>query len=129
MASSDNVLRGGLTRKHVDVPALLDTLVFACAAHSPLRAERVSACESRYRTPAREFELSVLRTRPGATYVAPREHGVEILLCTEGEGKLAPDASAVALALRRGTALFVPAAAPGYRLEGACTVWRAGVPA
>jgi mannose-6-phosphate isomerase len=128
MANSDNVLRGGLTGKHVDLPALLDTLVFRCGAQAPLCGEPGAPGESRYRTPAREFELGALRPRPGAPCVAPRGHGVEILVCSDGEGKLVPEAGAQ-LPLRRGDSLFVPASAPGYRLEGALEVWRARVPA
>lgn len=130
MANSDNVLRGGLTRKHVDVPALLDTLRFRCGGVAPLRPARVSETESRYATPAREFALAVLRPAPGAPYTSPSQRGVEILLCSEGDARIAPALGGGAgLALRRGTSLLVPAAAPAYRLTGRCTVWKASVPA
>ncbi|MFZ2510711.1 MAG: mannose-6-phosphate isomerase, class I [Gordonia sp. (in: high G+C Gram-positive bacteria)] len=59
MANSDNVLRGGLTPKHIDVPELLRVLDFHPVARdelmpavSPVGAERV------YLTPAPEFRLS-----------------------------------------------------------------------
>ncbi len=57
MANSDNVLRGGLTPKHVDVPELLRVLDFSCGDMPVLRGDR---CGNRwvYRTPAPEFELS-----------------------------------------------------------------------
>ena len=60
MANSDNVLRGGLTPKHVDVPELLATLAFE--GHGPEVLEPVDSGpgERVYRTPAREFELGLL---------------------------------------------------------------------
>lgn len=128
MASSDNVLRGGLTRKHVDVPALLDTLVFRGGRVAPLQPASISGSELRYETPAREFALSLVRTAPGTPYVAPPRRGVEILLCTEGEGRISPGGAGAGLAVRRGSAWLVPAAAGAYRIEGACSIWKAGVP-
>ncbi|MCV7084319.1 mannose-6-phosphate isomerase, class I, partial [Mycolicibacter hiberniae] len=59
MANSDNVLRGGLTPKHVDVPELLRVLDFSPAAEKHLHVETVTdGAETRYRTPAKEFALS-----------------------------------------------------------------------
>jgi mannose-6-phosphate isomerase len=129
MANSDNVLRAGLTPKHVDVAALLDTLVFRCGAAARLRPERVSESESAYATPTPEFALSLLRPAPDAPYTAPAERGVEILFCSEGEGRIEPAAGGPEIPVRRGASWLVPAAAPAYRLSGRCTVWRASVPA
>ena len=57
MASSDNVLRGGLTSKHVDVGELGRVLTFRGGPARPLDPDRGGV----YRTPAEEFELSVVR--------------------------------------------------------------------
>ena len=61
MANSDNVLRGGLTPKHVDVPELLRVLDFTPATeetlHPPVDRD---GFELDYRTPANEFAVSVL---------------------------------------------------------------------
>jgi mannose-6-phosphate isomerase len=129
MGNSDNVLRGGLTRKHVDVPALLDTLAFRCAKADPLHAARVSSSESRYATSAQEFTLSLLQPESGEPYVSPSVRSVEILLCTEGQGSIRPgEATAAPLPVQRGATFLVPAAAAAYRLEGRCSVWKAAVP-
>ncbi|QKT07851.1 mannose-6-phosphate isomerase, class I [Gordonia sp. X0973] len=59
MANSDNVLRGGLTPKHIDVPELLRVLDF-----TPVSPDRLSptvsvvGAERVYSTPAPEFRLS-----------------------------------------------------------------------
>ena len=61
MANSDNVLRGGLTPKHVDVPELLRVLDFTPTDESHIRPEAVGdGIELVYRTPAPEFAVSVL---------------------------------------------------------------------
>jgi mannose-6-phosphate isomerase len=128
MASSDNVLRGGLTEKHVDVPELLATLTFASGRPEVLTPQSLGPVESAYATPAREFVLSVLRPRPDAAFESARERSVEILLCVEGEAVVEDVARGEATPLPRGSAVVVPAASAGYRLRGGATVFRAGVP-
>ena len=116
MASSDNVLRGGLTKKHVDVPELMRVLRFEAGPVAPLRARAVDDVEQVYDTPAREFRLSRL------TAPAEREvRGPEILLCTEGEVRV--DGRELA----RGAAAFIAASAGRYQLSGRGTVYRAAV--
>jgi mannose-6-phosphate isomerase len=128
MANSDNVLRGGLTAKHVDVPELLATLSFRQEAPPLLLPRGEAPLEAAYDTPAREFRLSVLR--PGAdAYQSPRERSVEILLCSEGEARVHDVAGADTTPLARGEALLVPAAVERYRIEGDAMIYRAGVPA
>jgi mannose-6-phosphate isomerase len=128
MASSDNVLRGGLTPKHVDVGELLRTLTFRTGASPRLTPRAVAAGERRYETPAEEFALAVLEAIPGRPYTATTPRGIEILLCTAGSGWIAAnDRHPIA----RGDCFVVPAAAAPYTLEGELTVYRAspGIPA
>ncbi|MEE2032863.1 mannose-6-phosphate isomerase, class I [Rhodococcus chondri] len=87
MANSDNVLRGGLTPKHVDVPELLRVLDFRSPAVPILEPEPVTSHEWRYRTPAPEFALSRLEPGVGDT-VALSPCGPQILLCTAGAVRL-----------------------------------------
>lgn len=59
MANSDNVLRGGLTPKHIDVPELLRVLDFTPADPADLTPPvRTVGAERVYLTPAPEFRLS-----------------------------------------------------------------------
>ena len=58
MANSDNVFRGGLTYKHIDVPELLKSLVFESVTPKVLEGIQVSDTETRFPTPAPDFELS-----------------------------------------------------------------------
>jgi mannose-6-phosphate isomerase len=87
MANSDNVLRGGLTPKHVDVPELLRVLDF-----TPVQDARVGTyrdgVETVYQTPAPEFAASVLNL-DGADLghrvdAQPRHDGPQILVCIDG---------------------------------------------
>ena len=87
MANSDNVLRGGLTPKHVDVPELLRVLDFTPVPDVRAGAHR-EGIEVVYDTPAAEFAASVLildGKNLGHELDAPARHnGPQILLCTEG---------------------------------------------
>jgi mannose-6-phosphate isomerase len=126
MASSDNVLRGGLTPKHVNVPELLRVLDFRPLA-PPLVAPGPTAGEWVYATPAAEFRLSRIEL-DGGDWTAAVD-GPEILLCTAGELIVRPaGADASGVALPRGGSLFVPATTKQYTLAGRGTAFRAAVP-
>jgi mannose-6-phosphate isomerase len=122
MANSDNVLRGGCTPKHVDVPELLRVLDFRCGPIGLVPAATTDGVESVYPTPTDEFRLSRFQLRPGVS-AQPRRRGPEILLCTEGSARLS--AGGQSLALPRGASVFVSAAEGAYTLEGEGVVYRA----
>ncbi len=82
MANSDNVLRGGLTPKHIDVPELLRVLDFTAGDLTVLGGTRAGS-EQVYRTAASEFRLSRLQLQPGAACTLSHP-GPQILLCTAG---------------------------------------------
>lgn len=124
MANSDNVLRGGLTSKHVDVAELLRVLDFSEAAVRPLEPRARGPSEVFYATPAEEFELSSFELT-GELAVQP-SRGPEILLVTRGEVSLR--AGEHALTLPRGQSAFLPARVAAYSLCGDATVFRASVP-
>ncbi|UYP17834.1 mannose-6-phosphate isomerase, class I [Rhodococcus sp. Z13] len=106
MANSDNVLRGGLTPKHVDVPELLKVLDFGAASVPILKAEEVAAFEWRYRTPAPEFALSRFELGPGD--VAPVAGGSpQILLCTAGIARV--ECAGESVTLRPGDSAWLSA--------------------
>jgi mannose-6-phosphate isomerase len=126
MASSDNVLRGGLSSKPLAVAELLRSLRFEAARPSVLHPRADASGWERWQTPAAEFELSRATLRGGAAADSARERGVEILLCTEGE--VALQAAGGGARLPRGASCVVPAAAGPYRVDGDGTVFRASVP-
>jgi mannose-6-phosphate isomerase len=123
MASSDNVLRGGLTTKHVDVPELLDVLDFQAAA-TPLVKTTTLGRECFYATPAREFALSRVELAGETARLGPVT-GPEILVATAGE--LAVRRTTETTRLAAGQAVFVPAVGGDVELVGTGTAFRARV--
>ncbi|MEN3270574.1 mannose-6-phosphate isomerase, class I [Pseudonocardia sp.] len=113
MANSDNVLRGGLTPKHVDVPELLRVLDFA-AAPPPVLTGRPESGWIRYDTPAKEF---LLRRWAGGTGepVAVPDGGPRILLCTAGAACVRSPGGEMQLA--RGSSLWLAAAETGITMH------------
>ncbi|MGW1726391.1 mannose-6-phosphate isomerase, class I [Streptomyces sp. NPDC002306] len=120
MANSDNVLRCGLTPKHVDVPELLRVVRFEAGDAGVLRPEASSDGEEVYETPIDEFRLS--------RYVLPRGGPArdltratpQILLCTAGSVRAGEHE------LNAGQSVFVPAGEKA-EVSGAGTVFRATV--
>ena len=123
MASSDNVLRAGLTSKRVNVPELLRVLDFIPAGAQVLCAERdAGGSEAVYRTPVEDFRLS--RLEPGGEQTGLPDGRPQILLCVEGTTWLR-DAAGTRLELRRGQSAFIPARESGVTLGGQAIVLRA----
>jgi mannose-6-phosphate isomerase len=123
MANSDNVLRGGLTPKHVDVPELLDVLTFAEKKIDILAPGPGGV----YPSDVEEFRLSVITVREASSFAGEEDHGVEIWICTSGEASVSCE-TGHDVAVTRGTSFIVPAAAPAYRIAGDATLYRASVP-
>ncbi|WP_406352711.1 mannose-6-phosphate isomerase, class I [Streptomyces sp. NBC_00658] len=120
MANSDNVLRCGLTPKHVDVPELLRVVRFEASDPGVLRPEASPDGEEVYATPIDEFRLS--------RFVLPQDtapHDLtaatpQILLCTAGSVR------ADGIALGPGESVFVPAGEKA-EVSGPGTIFRATV--
>jgi mannose-6-phosphate isomerase len=125
MANSDNVLRCGLTPKHVDVPELLRIVRFEPGDPGILRPESSPEGEELYETPIDEFRLSRYAIAPGGTPRALDDRTPQILLCTEGS-VLLTSADGAELLLARGQSAFVPAAEQ-VQLTGDGTAFRATV--
>lgn len=125
MASSDNVLRAGLTRKPVAVEALLAVLHRA-PGEPPLVTPRPGAPGECVYAPGTEwFRLALLRPEAGTPLPVEVAHGAEVLLCLEGHGELAAADGGAPVAFRRGEALFVAGETPRYELRGGATLARA----
>ncbi|MFF9771583.1 mannose-6-phosphate isomerase, class I [Streptomyces sp. NPDC014636] len=118
MANSDNVLRCGLTPKHIDVPELLRVVRFEASDPGVLRPEASPDDEEVYETPIDEFRLSrYVLPADGAAHDVTRDTP-QILLCTAGtvragEHELGP-----------GQSVFVPAGEKA-EISGPGTVFRA----
>ena len=108
MASSDNVLRGGLTPKFVDVPELLKTVAFEAVGVPVLPAETTMLGQELFRPPFREFQLQRIELAPGAEPVPLAQAGAAVVIVTAGSVRL--DSPKGELRLERGASAFLPAA-------------------
>ncbi len=128
MANSDNVLRGGLTSKHLDVPELLNVLTFREQAPSVILPGKRSAAEWVYETPAAEFCLSVISVTPELYWVSPEKRSAEILLCTQGQLVLDSGPGDDPVHLVEGVSVVVPASIRRYHLYGSGVCYKASLP-
>ncbi|GHF29458.1 mannose-6-phosphate isomerase, class I [Kitasatospora xanthocidica] len=126
-SNSDNVLRAGLTPKHIDVPELLEVVLFESAAPGVQAPVPVDATpgEELYPVPIDEFRLS--RFTLDGLERAVDGRTPQILLCTEGSARLTA-ADGTVLDLARGQSAFLPATGAPTRLSGTgATLFRATV--
>ncbi len=120
MANSDNVLRCGLTPKHVDVPELLRIVRFEATDPAVLRPEAGPDDEEVYETPTDEFRLSRYVLPEGGTTHDLTLATPQILLCTAGSVRAGEHD------LTPGHSVFVPAGEKA-EVSGTGTVFRATV--
>lgn len=116
MADSDNVVRAGLTSKHVDAAALVEIVDGAAAPVRVQRPEPVAGAVT-YRTPVPEFSLQRVEVDGTSSLAA----GPSVLLCTGG------CVEANGLTLDRGSAAWSGADEPEVELAGRGTVFCATV--
>ncbi|MET4590011.1 mannose-6-phosphate isomerase, class I [Arthrobacter sp. 754] len=107
MASSDNVLRGGLTPKFIDVPELLRTVEFKPVSVPMLTPEISGLGQELYQPPFREFQLQRIELAPGGAPVPLAQAGAAVLIVVQGAIYL--DSPKGDLQLARGGSAFLPA--------------------
>jgi mannose-6-phosphate isomerase len=120
MANSDNVLRCGLTPKHVDVPGLLQVLDWSPLA-DPVAEATGDGPFHVYPSPSPEFSLERIDVDGG---VLLHVHGPELLWCHHGPLTVEAEGS---LLLAASDSAFVPAATGSYRVQGQGSLFRATV--
>ena len=106
MASSDNVLRGGLTSKRIDVPELMQVLDFSAVEDYRVRTKPIANGLMHY--PAAADDFSVFRVEPTASnmLIDLELEGSMIAVCTAGEIEISTSKDEY-LKLSRGQAAFV----------------------
>jgi len=124
LANSDNVVRAGLTGKHLDVPELL-TLLDPSVLEPVLAPRPLADGIAWFDTPAPEFRLYLVDLVGGALSL-PGE-GPRILLCTEGSAVLHGESGQTA-EIARGGSCFVSAADGTVRGTGQGHLFLAAVP-
>lgn len=115
MANSDNVIRGGLTNKHVDVSELVKVVDFDPGEPEITRPEPIGPGVERYATGCAEFD--VWRVTPGAEDVQlPGDGSARIVLVVSGEIELS--SADQRLTLGRGQSAFLTAAEESVAVGG-----------
>ncbi len=123
MANSDNVLRGGLTPKHVDVPELMKHTLFEEVIPEIMKGNPARFGEKIYPCPVPDFGISKIDLTAGSEYEAVAE-SLEIMLVTEG-GALVNNS----IVLKRGEVVaMLPGAEYQVYASGNCTLFKAFVP-
>ncbi|MEZ3160031.1 mannose-6-phosphate isomerase, class I [Microbacterium sp. BWT-B31] len=109
MAASDNVVRGGLTPKHVDVAGLLEVVDGDPAPPPLLVPEQVAANVDRYAPPVPDFAL--LRVQVDGEPVSVPLDGAAIVLAVSGSVSVSEGTPGDVVALTPGKAGFAAGAA------------------
>lgn len=127
MANSDNVLRGGLTPKHIDVPELLRHVKFEVTEPRVIHGKNDRPAIEVFPTPAPDFELSRINILRGDK-LEIHAHSVEIFFVLEG--KLAVEESAEnSFDCKQGDAfLSFDGGRVGLKAEEDAILYRAAVP-
>ncbi|WP_149203049.1 mannose-6-phosphate isomerase, class I [Actinotalea subterranea] len=118
MASSDNVLRAGLTSKHVDITELLANVDYVAAPPIRIAPEIFHGATRVFYAPVDDFELSVTTVDDADRHPLPGR-GPRILLCLDGELTITA-AGDGGITLKRGESAFASA------LDGPLSVWGRG---
>lgn len=92
MATSDNVVRAGLTPKLRDVPTLTSMLTYSYGPASTqlMKPEPFRSCRhtTLYDPPIDEFSVLLTALSPGQADAHPPLEGPSIMIVTEGKGKI-----------------------------------------
>jgi mannose-6-phosphate isomerase len=84
MANSDNVLRGGLTPKYVDVPELMKHIIFEGIEPDVMKGIDLTSGEKNYPCPVEDFGISRIELNADETYQA-ESISLEIIVIIKGE--------------------------------------------
>lgn len=132
MANSNNVIRGGLTSKHVDVPELLDNVTFEGAASEIIHPTQLPGTQEWvFKTPFREFELRRIEVTQEQPHRNGSNHSADILVICDvkGDAPVTVTSGEDKLDLRKGDAFLAPYG-HAYTIvtSSAATLFKATVP-
>jgi mannose-6-phosphate isomerase len=123
MNNSDNVIRGGLTVKHIDVETLLNIVSTSSEAITPIHPQMGQINEWHYDIPVDNYSLTRydLNQHNGLNI---NVDGPQIMLCTRGKIQISQDNEH--LYLKPGMSAFVSHEAHSYSIRGDGVVYKAG---
>lgn len=116
MACSDNVLRAGLTQKHIAPDALLATVIFRSMVPEIMR-QSTNKIEQRFPVPVEDFDFSILRLHSGSSFPLGFLPETELLYCLKGNITLT-NAQGEPWMLTPAMSVLLPAASQCWQLTG-----------
>jgi mannose-6-phosphate isomerase len=128
MANSDNVLRGGLTEKNIDVPELLKILNYTSTTFNKIPVITLPNGELMYDSPAEEFRLSRIDVDRKNNYLSTETRSVEIIICIEGVCTIQEIRKKSELEIVKGESILIPAFIRQYTIKGTARLFKAFVP-
>lgn len=125
MANSDNVLRGGLTPKHIDVPELLKHTLFEGIVPQIMNGEK-NGPETIYHCPVPDFEISKIAIDKQSDY-RHTAFSAEIVLLTQGEADITCGAQRIHLK-KGGSVLITASETYHIQADAGAVLYKAAVP-
>ena len=108
MANSDNVFRGGLTPKHIDVPGLMQHLVFDPIDPAVFQGEQQNEIETYFPTPAPDFALWKFAFNEANGLLAKEAQDTAFIYIVM-KGQIVVSAGEAELAAKQGDIFMIPA--------------------
>ena len=124
MLASDNVLRGGLTPKHIDVDELAKVLVFESTDPTLVRTQTLAVGFEKFDLPTPEFNFYRASVGSNNLLADLNLPGDSIVLCTQGSVAVS-NSQGEREVLNSGEAMFMAGDARSFSLTGTGTVFMA----
>ena len=128
MANSDNVFRGGLTPKHIDVAELLTHLVFDPITPQIIHGETLSDTEKSFPTPSPDFSLTKIELSENQTHQSDGLATISIVILMVGLASIESDQ--LFFIMKKGDVFLIPSNTPFtiIGLNEKTEIFRASVP-
>jgi len=123
MYNSDNVIRGGLTVKHIDIDTLLE-IISPDGELIQIHPQMIQENQWLYQTPVNCFSL-IRYNMPSGHEMAISVNGPEILLCVKGSLTIRQNENMITL--KQGMSAFVSHETRSYELYGDGIIYKAFV--
>jgi len=117
MLSSDNVLRGGLTPKHIDIEELSKVLIFEASSPGLVQKKTLARGLEQFELPVEQFDFYAVSVSPVNLLIDMNLPGDSILLCVEGELAVSTSREEREV-IQRGEAVFLESGARTFSVTG-----------
>ncbi len=127
MANSDNVLRSGLTPKHIDTKELLANVEYVPKPFATLKLhpEAIGSGHQTFPVPVTDFAFDVIQLTHQGDEKPITVNSAEIVLCLTGKITLTDTDNQQSITIEKGQSVFIPAYTEKYTVTGIGGVVRA----